>query len=85
MRLKILIQLSHFITMLFGVALGFTLTIYFEYILYNSSPIISYLVWPIILIVIIGVLLRTATIYLWRKNNIEDFVDKISHKYNLRT
>ncbi len=31
MTLKILIQLSHFITMLFGIALGMTLTILYQY------------------------------------------------------
>ena len=55
MTLKILTQLSHFITMLFGIALGMTLTILYQYVNQGVDLIIMNLYSPIIIITFIGV------------------------------
>ena len=47
MTLKILTQLSHFITMLFGIALGMTLTILYQYVNQSVDLIIMNLYSPI--------------------------------------
>ena len=47
MTLKILTQLSHFITMLFGIALGMTLTILYQYVNQGVDLIIMNLYLPI--------------------------------------
>ena len=51
MTLKILTQLSHFITMLFGIALGMTLTILYQYVNQGVDLIIMDLYLPIIITV----------------------------------
>ena len=53
MTLKILTQLSHFITMLFGIALGMTLTILYQYVNQGVDLIIMSLYSPIIIITLI--------------------------------
>ena len=69
MTLKILTQLSHFITMLFGIALGMTLTILYQYVNQGVDLIIMDLYLPIIIITFIGVVLRIITIFIWKNND----------------
>ena len=69
MTLKILTQLSHFITMLFGIALGMTLTILYQYVNQGVDLIIMNLYSPIIIITFIGVVLRIITIFIWKNKN----------------
>ena len=66
MTLKILTQLSHFITMLFGISLGMTLTILYQYVNQGVDLIIMNLYSPIIIITFIGVVLRIITIFIWK-------------------
>ena len=66
MTLNLLTQLSHFITMLFGIALGMTLCLLYQY----KVRIFIDDLYPIILIIIfIGGCLRAYTLILWKKNN----------------
>ena len=76
MTLKILTQLSHFITMLFGIALGMTLTILYQYVNQGVDLIIMNLYLPIIIITFIGVVLRIITIFIWKNNDYK--IDSIS-------
>ena len=69
MTLKILTQLSHFITMLFGIALGMTLTILYQYVNQGVDLIIMDLYLPIIIITFIGVVLRIITIFIWKNKD----------------
>ena len=59
-------QLSHFISMMFGIALGITICMlyqhFFAIFIIGLSPLV-------VLIVIFGACLRLFTILLWRKNN----------------
>ena len=66
MTLKILTQLSHFITMLFGIALGMTLTILYQYVNQGVDLIIMNLYSPIIIITFVGVVLRIIKIFIWK-------------------
>ena len=66
MSLKVLTQLSHFITMLFGVALGMTLAILYQYINQSVDLTIMNLYYPIIVITLIGIILRIITIFIWK-------------------
>ena len=63
---KRLAQLSHFISMMFGIALGITICIlyqhFFAIFIVGLTPLV-------VLIVILGACLRLFTILLWRKNN----------------
>ena len=68
MNLKMLTQLSHFITLLFGISFGMTIAIYVEYLVNNAIVAISILTWLIILIMILAIALRIVSIYLWKKN-----------------
>ena len=69
MTLKILTQLSHFITMLFGIALGMTLTILYQYVNQGVDLIIMDLYLPIIIITFISVVLRIITIFIWKNKD----------------
>ena len=69
MTLKILTQLSHFITMLFGIALGMTLTILYQYVNQGVDLIIMDLYLTIIIITFIGVVLRIITIFIWKNKD----------------
>ena len=69
MTLKILTQLSHFITMLFGIALGMTLTILYQYVNQGVDLIIIDLYLPIIIITFIGLVLRIITIFIWKNKD----------------
>ena len=66
MSIKFLTQLSHFITMMFGIALGMTLCLLYQYsfkiFIFDLAPFI-------IFIVIFSSFLRILTIYIWKKNN----------------
>ena len=68
MNLKMLTQLSHFITLLFGMSFGMTIAIYVEYLVNNAIVAISILTWLIILIMILAIALRIVSIYFWKKN-----------------
>ncbi len=66
MTLKLLTQLSHFITMLFGIAFGMTMCLLYQY---KVRIFIDDLYPIIILIIFIGGCLRVYTLILWKKNN----------------
>ena len=66
MTFKFLAQLSHFITMLFGIAFGMTICLLYQYttkiFIFDLTPVI-------ILIVLISSILRAFTMVLWKRNN----------------
>ena len=66
MSLKILIQLSHFVTLMFGIALGVTLCILYQF---KIGIFIEDLTSVVLLLVFFSVLLRAYTLYLMKKNN----------------
>ena len=66
MSLKRLAQLSHFITMMFGVSLGMTLSILYQHMV---KIIITDLSLIILFIVFFGIILRAYTLFIWRKEN----------------
>ncbi len=66
MSLKRLAQLSHFITMMFGVALGMTLSILYQHMV---KIIITDLSLIILFIVFFSIILRAYTLLIWRKEN----------------
>ena len=65
MSFQFLAQLSHFITMLFGIALGMTICLLYQYttkiFIFDLTPVI-------LLIVLISSILRAYTMFLWKKN-----------------
>ena len=67
MSLKILIQLSHFVTLMFGIALGVTLCILYQF---KIGIFIEDLTSVVLLLVFFSVLLRAYTLYLMKKNNL---------------
>ena len=71
MSLKSLTQLSHFITMTFGVALGISLCILYQY---KIGIFIEDLALVVILLVFLSGGLRAYTLFLWRKNNLNSKV-----------
>ena len=66
MSLKALTQLSHFITMMFGIALGMTLCLLYQHmdhiIIFDLSIIILF-------IIIFSGLLRIYALLLWKSGN----------------
>ena len=65
MTFKFLVQLSHFITMLFGIALGMTICLLYQY----TTKIFIFDLTPfILLIILISSILRVYTMFLWKKN-----------------
>ena len=66
MSLKRLAQLSHLITMLFGVALGMTLSISYQHMV---KIIITDLSLIILFIVFFSIIFRAYTLFIWRKEN----------------
>jgi|TARA_B110000914_G_scaffold99462_1_gene87569 hypothetical protein len=71
---KILAQLSHFITMLFGIALGLTLSILYQHylglFLVALTPII-------VILVLMSICLRAYSVFLWKNGNYDSyFVNK---------
>ena len=67
MSLKSLAQLSHFITMIFGVALGITLCILYQF---KIGIFIENLTPAILLLLFFCGSLRIYTLYIWKKNNL---------------
>ena len=63
MTFKVLAQLSHFITMLFGIALGMTICLLYQY----TTKIFIFDLTPTILLIISSIL-RVYTMFLWKKN-----------------
>ena len=66
MSLKRLAQLSHFITMMFGVALGMTFSLLYQH---KVKVIITDLSLIILFIVFFSIILRAYTLFIWRKEN----------------
>ena len=66
MSLKRLAQLSHFITMMFGVALGMTFSLLYQHMV---NMIITDLSLIILLIVFFSIILRAYTHFIWTKEN----------------
>jgi len=66
MSLKLLTQLSHFITMMFGIAFGMTLCLLYQHMV---QIIIFDLSIVILLIIFFSGLLRIYTLALWKKGN----------------
>jgi len=66
MTFKVLAQLSHFITMMFGIALGMTICLLYQY----TTKIFIFDLTPfILLIILISSILRVYTMFLWKKYN----------------
>ncbi len=66
MSLKRLAQFSHFITMMFGVALGMTFSLLYQHMV---KIIITDLSLIILFIVFFSIILRAYTLFIWRKEN----------------
>jgi len=66
MSLKVLTQLSHFITMMIGIALGMTLCLLYQHMGYIFIFDLSII---ILLIIFFSVLLRIYTLVLWKRGN----------------
>ena len=66
MSLKRLAQLSHFITMMFGVALGMTFSLLYQHMV---KIIITDLSLIILFIVFFSIILRAYTLFIWKKEN----------------
>ena len=75
MSLKLLAQLSHFITMIFGAALGIALCILYQY---KIGIFIDDLTLLVIFLVLISGGLRVYTMFLWSKYKLDS---KIFNKY----
>ena len=75
MSLKLLAQLSHFITMMFGIALGIALSILYQY---RIGIFIEDLTLFVIFLVFLSGGLRVYTLLLWTKNNLNS---KIFDRY----
>ena len=75
MSLKLLAQFSHFITMMFGIALGIALCILYQY---RIGIFIEDLTLFVIILVFLCGGLRGYTLYLWSKYNLDS---KIFNKY----
>ena len=75
MSLKSLAQLSHFITMMFGIALGIALCILYQF---RIGIFIEDLTLLVIFLVLLSGGLRGYTLFLWRKNNLKS---KIFNKH----
>ena len=59
--------LSYLTTLLFGIALGLSIAIWILHVsqyLYEVTPILIYLIVPL---VILGLVLRSITLYVWSK------------------
>ena len=75
MSLKLIAQLSHFTTMMFGVALGISLCILYQY---RIGIFIEDIAPFVIFLVLLSGALRVYTLYLCRKYNLNS---KIFKKY----
>lgn len=74
MSLKLLTQLSHFITMIFGTALGMSLCMLYQL---KVQIFIMDLIPLIISMVIISILLRIYTLIIWKKYNYESKINSL--------
>ena len=77
MSFKLLAQLSHFITMMFGIALGIALCILYQY---KIAIFIEDLTLIVICLVLLSGGLRVYTLFLWSKYNLDS---KIFNKYKI--
>ena len=75
MSLKLLAQLSHFVTMMFGIALGIALCVFYQY---RIGIFIEDLTIFVIFLIFLSVGLRIYTLFLWSKYNLDS---KIFNKY----
>ncbi len=75
MSLKLLAQLSHFITMMFGIALGIALCILYQY---RIGIFIEDLTLFVIFLVFLCGVLRAYTLFLWKKYHLDS---KIFNNY----
>ena len=75
MSLKLLAQLSHFVTMMFGIALGIALCILYQY---KIGIFIEDLTLVVIFLVLLSGGLRFYTLFLWNRYNLDS---KIFKKY----
>jgi len=66
MSIKRLSQLSHFVTMMFGVALGMTFSLLYQHMI---KIIITDLSLIILFIVFFSIILRAYTLFIWTKEN----------------
>ena len=68
MSLKFLAKLSHFITMMFGIALGMTICILYQFkvgiFIDSLSPVVVF-------IIIVSGLLRGYTLFIWKSKDLE--------------
>ena len=71
MSLKILIQLSHFVSLMFGIALGVTLCILYQF---KIGIFIEDLTSVVLLIIFFSAVLRIYTLYLMKKNNLRSII-----------
>ena len=71
MSLKFLAQLSHFITMMFGVALGMSICILYQF---KVGIFIDELSPVVVLIIIISGLLRVYTLFIWKSKDLKSKV-----------
>jgi len=77
MSLKSLAQLSHFITMMFGIALGIALSILYQF---RIGIFIEDLTLLVIVLVFLSGGLRVYTLFLWNKYNLNSKIFR-KHKY----
>jgi len=64
MSIKLLTQISHFITMIFGISLGMAICMLYQY---TTAIFIFDLAPFVVLMVVISVCLRVYTIHIWKK------------------
>lgn len=68
MSLKFLAQLSHFITMMFGIAFGMAICILYQFkvgiFIDSLSPVVVF-------IIIVSGLLRGYTLFIWKSKDLE--------------
>ena len=77
MSLKLLAQLSHLITMMFGIALGISLCILYQY---KIGIFIEDLTIYVLFLVFLSGGLRVYTLLLWSKYNLNSKIfDKYKH------
>ena len=74
MSLKFLAQLSHFVTLMFGIALGITLCILYQF---KFGIFTEKLTPAILLLLFFSGSLRIYSLYIWKKNKLNSiFIDR---------
>ncbi len=68
MSLKFLAQLSHFITMMFGIAFGMAICILYQF---KVGIFIDRLSTVVVFIIIVSGLLRGYTLFIWKSKDLE--------------